>query len=131
MFLKVINIKIVIIIVSCIFLFLKFFTIQVSYLDEPTVGIIVKSFILTEDWQKLSAHSNSYKLNGDDDMSNYITLIRDENGYIGEEIYAMIVTWLWFVFPLVAAISMMILRNKKGRSYFELTLKLWRLFKNS
>lgn len=77
-------------IIVFILIFVKFFTAEISFQDDPTTGIILKCI---PSW-------NNYVLITEYPIKYYFLIGPDES-YVGEEIYSFIVSIGWLVIPIL------------------------------
>ncbi|WP_444905891.1 hypothetical protein ACJJIR_14590 [Microbulbifer sp. SSSA008] len=76
----------------CVLIAVKLFTAEVSLADDPIVAFSIK---------KGASFDNKITENSHEDISKYIVLFTDENGFLGEKIYFILVDFLWWLIPVL------------------------------
>jgi len=85
--------RVIIIGVGILLLVLKLSTGIVTYMDEPTTFFVIK---------KVPSFINEYYLSNTESLNDFIVLLFDENGLIGESVYHFFVEYLvWGYLGLV------------------------------
>jgi hypothetical protein len=75
--------------VALLSVFMKLFTYEFFFKDDPTGGLAVRSTPSLINHQIVTETSSDW------------ILLMDENGFLGEEIYHAIVHWGWIVFTVI------------------------------
>lgn len=88
--------------------YIKFFTAEISFTNDPTVAII-----RTNDIQLLN---NSYKINYWNELNDYVILYADEMGHLWQYIYSFIIK-LWWVSTFSILILLILYIINKGLNY--------------
>ncbi len=93
--------------VSILFVLVKLFTVELTYQDEPSIALAVRS---------APAFSNDIQLDASQEFSDFAVLFMDENGYPGMRLYRWITGWLWWLVPgitfIIIPVFMVLLRMK-------------------
>lgn len=74
------------------FVLLKFFTAEILFADDPTSLLVFRS---------TPSFDNSITMEPNDSLEGYYLLVSDENGFVGEGLYFLIVQYLWWAMPLL------------------------------
>lgn len=95
---------IVLIVLSVVFIVIKLFTAVVILADDPTNYLI---------FRVVPAMDSQLSLSSIEHMKHLI-LISDENGFIGDNIYYFITSYLWWTVPILSGLYVYIamLREK-------------------
>ncbi len=92
------NIKYVFAVVAIFFVMTKLFTAVITLKDDPSVFLVLK----------LSPSLDSQLFLSSVDEKIYMTLVSDENGFIGEKLYDLIVFYLWWLMPVCIVLFIML-----------------------
>jgi len=96
------KIKYIFSVVAIIFVMTKLFTAVIT-LDDPSVFLVLK----------LSPSLDSQLSLSSVDEKKYMTLFLDENSFIGEKIYYLVVFYLWWLMPVVIVFFTFVSSRKK------------------
>ena len=103
--LKHFNIVFLLIVITL--LFIKVYTAQVTYHDDPTVYLVLKR----------APSLDNYVVDKDcPDKSRVI--IMDENDYVGSTIYSHVVSWGWIVIPMMGVMLNVVALKKRYFAQF-------------
>jgi len=87
--------------VAITMLLVKFFTAEVSYVDDPTVELVVR---------RRPSFNNELVVNDERDLSGVHVVLRDENAFVGEAVYRAVTSTGWVVgcFGAIAATAYLV-----------------------
>ncbi len=99
------NRKIIILfgLLSVLFIAVKLFSAVILLKDDPTNFLILRSTPALDNQLVLDSIRNQ----------NYLVLLSDENGFVGQSFYSFLVTILWWLFPLVTVAYALILKRRR------------------
>ncbi len=80
--------------ITLVLLVIKLFTTTIAFTDDPTSLLVI---------EYTPSFTNSFIVESITNASNYKILFSDENGLWGENIYFLIVDYIWWCFPLLSA----------------------------
>jgi len=84
------KIKYMLIIVAIFFIITKLFTAVILLIDDPTNLLVLKTSPSLDSQLSLSLV----------DEKKYIIVFSDENSFIGEKLYYLVVYYLWWIMPI-------------------------------
>jgi hypothetical protein len=82
---------------------LKLFTYEYYFEDDPTTGIALRWQPTLENWLVF------------DDVTS-VSIIQDENSFIGEGLYRIMVSWGWVLFLVIGTALIITSMRKRTRS---------------
>ncbi len=84
------KIKYMLITVAIFFIITKLFTAVILLINDPTNFLVLKTSPSLDSQLSLSLV----------DEKKYVILFSDENGFIGEKFYYLVISYLWWMMPI-------------------------------
>ncbi len=97
------KIKYIFSVVAIIFVITKLFTAVITLKDDPSIFLVLK----------LSPSLDSQLSLSSVDEKKYMTLFSDENSFIGEKLYYLVVFYLWWLMPVFIVVFTVVSYRKK------------------
>lgn len=98
------KIKYVFIIMAIFFIIIKLFTAVIILKDDPSNFLVLKISPSLDSQLSLSLV----------DKENYIILFSDENGFLGENLYYLVTSYLWWLMPVFTVFFIFVTSRKKS-----------------
>jgi len=96
------KIKHMLMMVAIFFIITKLFTAVIILKDDPSNFLVLKLSPSLDSQLSLSLV----------DEKKYITLFSDENGFIGEKLYYLVTSYLWWLMPVFSVLFILVASRK-------------------
>jgi len=96
------KIKYMLIMVAIFFIITKLFTAVIILKDDPSNFLVLKLSPSLDSQLSLSLV----------DEKKYIILFSDENGFVGEKLYYLVTSYLWWLIPVFAVLFIVVTSRK-------------------